>query len=337
MASRPFTYILFPIAIFFSLIAHGQTVVNDSVVASIHRFKQNISIKSVVPFDKRFLCLDEDEKLFFVDSNSSQIDSSINKYSTDYDFEKLQVIDSVIVGTEGYQEGHKRFFLDTAKKKWRHYRAKKHIYPGDLIFQDDEYFISNTCSGEWGGTIYFANKKTSKIYESECTCAVNVIKGPNNYNVTASLSHMGGSATVFNVNDPKMLKLHLKRKPRQLLDSLKSAGFATSESNSTIGIEKLVDTVGATLAGSFRFKNSLLYLVENRPMLSPPSFWIDSIQNKKLVPIRNLNEFGIVETGYDHFNSDEVFITTFDDEHFSGFICIIKDKLNLYIFHRLKK
>ena len=337
MTSRPFTYILYPIAVFFSLIAYGQTIANDGIVASIHRYHQNVGIRSVVPFDGRFLCLDEDEKLFFVDANSSQIDSSINKYSTDYYFEKLQVINNVVVGTEGYQDKFRSYSLDLQKKKWKRYRFKKHIYPGTLIFQDDEYLISNTCSGEWGGTIYFTNKKTSKIYESECTCAVNVIKCPDYYNVTASLLHGVGFTTIFNIRDPTKLKVHRNRIPLYLSDSLKAKGISIRESYSSKGVEKLIDTLEASCAGSFKFNNSILYIIEYRPFLHSSSVWIDSIKNNKLIRLYDLTKLGLSETGYDNFSYNQIVISPFDNTDFSGFICMIYDKLELYIFDRQKK
>jgi hypothetical protein len=333
MSNTPFTLILSLIALFISTASHAQSEINDNIVSSVHRFTLNVGIRSVVPFHNRFLCLDDKGSLFLVSQNSSQIDSSIKKSALSLDFQEIRVIDDTIVGVERFQS----YFFDEMTKTWKQYKFKKSIYPGDLIFQDNEYYISSTCSGEWGGTIYFTNKKTGKAYESICTCAVNVIKVPKYYNVTASLAHMSGFATIFNVRNPTKLKVY--RAPKTPLGS-KSAKFVaigSNESNSWTGVEKLADTIGATCAGSFKYKNALLYLVEHESFREPPSIWIDSIHNRKLVKLYNLTHFGILGTDDDCYSYNGVTITAFDNKQFSGFIYIADNKLELYIFDRFKK
>jgi len=333
MNRRYLTCFFFLTWIFYWSAANAQTPINDSVISSIHRFSLNTGVKSVVPYGNRFLCLDEGVKLFFVDPKSNQIDSSINKYSSDFNFRELQVINDTIIGIERYQS----YFLDLLKKQWKVYKIKKYVYPGNLIFQDKDYFISKTCSGEWGGTIYFTDRKTFKTYEGECTCAVDVIKKDGYYNIAASLAHMSGFTTIFNIKNPRALKLHAIKKTNNSSKPLKIAARGSVESNSIRGMEKLADTIGGICVGSFKYKSTILYVVEYDSFKNPPSVWIDTIQKNKFVHLVNLTHFGILETGYDIFSNNGTIISPFDNKDFSGFIYIADNKMNLYIFDRLKK
>jgi hypothetical protein len=333
MSDKPSTLVLFLIAVFAINASHAQSEINDDIVSSVHRFNFNISIKSVVPFHNRFLCLDDNGILFFVSPNSGQIDSSIKKSAASFHFQEIRLINDTIVGGERFQS----YFFDGMTKTWKLYKFKRNIYPGDLIFQDEKYFISSTCSGEWGGTIYFTNKKTGRTYESICTCAVNVIKLPKYYNVTASLSHMSGFATIFNVRNPTKLKLHRAPKTAQGSTPKRPMAVGSNESNSWYGVNKLADTVGLTCAGSFKYNNSLLYVVEHESFRERPSIWIDSIQNHKLVKLYDLTHFGILGTDDDCYSYNGVTITAFNNKQFSGFVYIANNKLELYIFDRFKK
>ena len=332
-----FTFAGFISLIFYCSLTNAQPEINDGIVSSVHRFNFKTGIKSVIPYHNRFLCLNFDNNLFFVDPKTNRVDLSVNEYSSNFRFENLKVVDDTIVGEVPWG---KYYFLDTLKKLWRTYSFKKHAYPGILIFQDDDYFISKTCSGEDGGTVYFTNKTNLNIYEAACNCAVNVVKSAGYYHVTASLSHMAGFVKILRVKDPSMLKLYNN------LDIWRLDENGYPESTSRKGTEMLVDTSEVTFAGSFKYKNSLLYIIqenvfENNDFGDLSHVSVDSIKHNKLVKLYNFKNWGVSETGFQNFSYNTTIISPFgpfdNNRRPSGFIYIDDNRLNLFIFDRQTK
>lgn len=68
------------------------------------------------------------------------------------------------------------------------------------IFRDDSYNVYSVCNGEFGGTIYFQNKKTGRNYEAGSSCPIVLNKMENHYYVTNSTS-------ILKIQDPKKLEI----------------------------------------------------------------------------------------------------------------------------------
>jgi hypothetical protein len=120
------------------------------------------------------------------------------------------------------------------------------------IFKDDTYNIYATCNGEFGGTIYFQNNKTKKIYEANSTCPTVVNKIDNDYYVTNYMGHMMGFSSVLKISDPtKLQKSKLNLNKRQ-----------GSEYNK--GVENLIDTMGITISTSFESNNKLYHIYSDK-------------------------------------------------------------------------
>ncbi|UZR96093.1 hypothetical protein [Chondrinema litorale] len=69
------------------------------------------------------------------------------------------------------------------------------------LYDDEDYLIYSDCYGEWGGTIYFYNRKTKNIHFTKATCAYTVLKDKTGYKVLSSLSH----ADLILIPDPTKL------------------------------------------------------------------------------------------------------------------------------------
>jgi hypothetical protein len=70
------------------------------------------------------------------------------------------------------------------------------------FFEDETYLVRKTCSGEWGGTIWFKNKISGIEYSCEATCPVIVNKLNGKYYVTSTLAHMFGFSEVIEISRP---------------------------------------------------------------------------------------------------------------------------------------
>jgi hypothetical protein len=93
-----------------------------------------------------------------------------------------------------------------------------------VFFEDDAYTVTRTCSGEWGGTIRFTDKKTKIEYSCESICPVSVSKNDGAYIVTSSLAHLSGSTEIITIEDPKAMDIFQmpapkKRKEKRCFDT----------------------------------------------------------------------------------------------------------------------
>lgn len=136
------------------------------------------------------------------------------------------------------------------------------------VFQDDFYRIYQTCNGEWGGTIFFENKKTKEIYEASSTCPIVVNKIDNDYYVTNYMGHMIGFASVLKISDPT--KLHKSQ-----------LNFDTREgSKYKQGVKTLLDTMDFYIPTSFVIGKELNHLYSDKN-----GTYIGRIEDGQIIPI----------------------------------------------------
>ena len=130
-----------------------------------------------------------------------------------------------------------------------------------LLYEDEDYSVRGTCSGEWGGSIWFKNKKTGIEYSSEATCPVSVNKLNGTYYVTASLGHMSGSCEVLEITQPDSMEVFRMPQPRKKHGKKTLYYVGDTESKSTRGIRKIVDKFDMLVLGSFVFQGELFHIV----------------------------------------------------------------------------
>lgn len=133
------------------------------------------------------------------------------------------------------------------------------------IFKDSVYNVYSICNGEFGGTIYFQNKKTRKSYEAASSCPIVVNKIDNQYYVTNSTS-------ILKIEDPEKLEnSNLNFKVRL-------------GSRFTKGIETLFDSLNFDnnfgIAASFVRDNKLLNLYTDKQ-----GTYVGEIDTKRMKPV----------------------------------------------------
>jgi hypothetical protein len=175
------------------------------------------------------------------------------------------------------------------------------------IFKDSVYNVYSVCNGEFGGTIYFQNKKTKKSYEAASTCPIVVNKIDNQYYVTNSTS---------------ILKIQT---PEKLANS--NLNFKTHQgSQFTKGVETLFETLDFDMdfgiATSFVSEGKLLTLYSNKQ-----GTYIGEIENKKMKPVYKLpfkfsaNFNQQIDNGEQilicYFTNDKRGILVIDGKHFN--------------------
>jgi hypothetical protein len=164
------------------------------------------------------------------------------------------------------------------------------------FFQDENYYVRRTCSGEWGGSIWFKNKKTGIEYSCAATCPVGVNKVENKYVVTTSLCHFQCYSSVFEIENPDSMNIFQTPEQERVISRWgwqkrrwQKWGFrklyyayhaGDHESKSRKGTNNIVDTIGVNILLSFPYKEQLYHIVSDGNKL-----YLSSLVNRKLSTI----------------------------------------------------
>lgn len=213
------------------------------------------------------------------------------------------------------------FIKDSTKFKTEHdFRIQDSIF-----FEDDNYLVRKSCSGEWGGTIWFKNKNTSIEYSCEATCPVIVHKVDGKYIVTSTLAHMAGFSKVIEIENPDSMEVFKLPKPRQKKRKRKLYYIGDNESNSKTGTKTLVDSVGVFTIATFPLEGELFHVVTDFQKT-----FITKIEHNKFVTIDTISNTSIwtydpevIRTGNGHY------IVFFSNQEAEGYIDIYENKINL--------
>lgn len=219
------------------------------------------------------------------------------------------------------------------------------------FFQDENYYVRRTCSGEFGGSIWFRNKKTGIEYSCAATCPVIINKIENKYIVTTSLSHFHGFSSVFVIKDPDSMDIFEKPEQRRAVNkwgwkvrqwykwAFRKVYYAYHagdlESKSIKGRTTLVDTIGVTILLSFPYKEQLYHIVSDSKAL-----YLSQLENNALTTIDTiyvgLDNFHKVDNGIRYIYStngfktkDNHYVVLFENSGLVGFLEIHDNKIKL--------
>ena len=140
--------------------------------------------------------------------------------------------------------------------KWTKFKDNFPLKNQPKLFEDENFIVYGDCFGEWGGTVYFFEKSTSKTFFTESTCANSVIKNADGYNVLAHLGHGGGSTEVKTISDPTKLTFV---KSNEIGKTVK--GEALGYTDKSNAFEKKIDFYGVQIFSSFNYQDKVLYIV----------------------------------------------------------------------------
>lgn len=127
-------------------------------------------------------------------------------------------------------------YSQIAPLKLKDSENKYGLYPLPSMFHDSLFNVYSICMGEFGGGLYFVDKKDSNnCYCMRSTCPIMIDKVNGVYYVTETLAHGFGFVRIIEIKNPKallkikrndFLKLlsidvdyHLSPKQSQILDS----------------------------------------------------------------------------------------------------------------------
>ncbi len=129
----------------------------------------NISLKNAVKFNNKYYCIIKEipltesswnrNKFIIISDNGESVrevvlpDNFINTFYTD-----LFIYNDRVTIKDYYDL--KTYYLDTIQYKWIQTEEAD-----DLIYEDEEFYVTYMDFGEWGSTTWFRDKKTNEEYD----------------------------------------------------------------------------------------------------------------------------------------------------------------------------
>jgi hypothetical protein len=213
-------------------------------------FDDKFPVSFSVIYKDRLISLFEQGKFVCHTIPSMQRDIEFEKEINTKNFEYHWIIEGKLVG----RVKNKYYFLDS-DKKWIEHKNFIPIKNQPKLFEDNNYISFCDCHGEWGGTVYFYNKLTEKIYFTEATCANSIIK-KNEYFVLSHLGHGMGSSELKSINFPDNLSLTNIDKVNTLYKG-EALGYTDKSTESKI----VFDYYWIQIFSSFPYQGRTIYMV----------------------------------------------------------------------------
>lgn len=241
--------------------------------------------------------------------------------------EACVIILAVILSSTSYGQKNSIFdikeIVDTTTA-WKK-TSKDFISPDSPFYEDNDYLVSRTCSGEWGGTIKFKNKKTGIEYSCSSTCPVAVNKISGKYIVTGTLGHMRGFSEIIEIDNPDLMEVFTLPKPRKKIGKTIIRYVGDNESRSVKGSCKLIDSIGVLTLASFPYEGHLFHIVTDFQKT-----FLARIENNKFVTIDTISNISIWTNNPQVIKTaDNRFIFFFDNGSTNGYLDIFGNKIVL--------
>lgn len=257
------------------------------------------AVKDIIQYEGGFICNFET-----YDDTSIQI--GYLEKSFQFNEEKSRLLNNDLMYVESIWTSGDTLYLIDAKtvKYWNHDKwvvskrlpieDVKNYMSSDLnypIYEDREFVVRSCCRGEFGGAIYFEDKKTNKTYSCQATCLMAVQKIGGSFYVSSTLPHFDGFSTVFKIDDPR--KLYEIRDKSQLVDCGWYDIYSENPKDDQIehpagydkGYDVLLDTIGINLVGAFARKKNIYHIYSDDDYT-----YLGYIKNGKTVAIDTLIE-----------------------------------------------
>jgi hypothetical protein len=176
---------------------------------------------------------------------------------------------------------------DTIAKKYQFKIGKKikekNSDLGIFQFEDIDFEIYSICGGEWGGFLFFVDKKDRNIvHYLSSTCPLMVDFRDNNYFITESLAHMSGFTKISKIKNPRELPKVIKNKKLE-----EQSSFSNNVK------ETILDTVGI-IANVFYSNHGRDYLIYSEY----DTTYLGEVHNKRIISKEKLLNIGTWSNGY---------------------------------------
>lgn len=186
----------------------------------------------------------------------------------------------------------------------------------NYFYEDENYIVTDSCRGEFGGNIYFKEKSTGQQYSLAATCPLIINKLNNKYYLSTSLAHMSGSCGLFEIENPKELVK---------VDILDYNDYNIKRS--ILGAKPLI-AEGGVIMLSFIYKEKLYHIISGRN-----ETYLAERENAELKIIQNIANFGMYSYGSEVCKTkDNRYAAIFQTNKNQGFIEVYEDKIKITLY-----
>lgn len=196
------------------------------------------------------ISLFENGKFACFEVNSLERNLSLEKQLNSKHFYRHWIVDNKLLAHTKNQT----FIWDD--KKWIEFKSILFLKNQPKLFDDNEFIVFGDCHGEWGGTIYFQDKATNRVYFTESTCANTVTKNNGGYQVLSHLGHGMGFSEIKTIPDPRKLS---EANPSQINNTYK--GQALGYVDTSNAFTKKLDLYGIQIFSTFENSERQLFIV----------------------------------------------------------------------------
>jgi hypothetical protein len=193
------------------------------------------------------------------------------------------------------------------------------------IFEDSIYIVSKSCSGEWGGSVKFKNKRSGIVYSAAATCPVTVTKLNGSYIVTNTLAHLRGSTEIIEIRNPDAMTVFELPKSRKKKGNVIVRYVGDDESKSTKGIQPFVDSIGVLTLATFPFHEHLYHIVTDFEKT-----YLTKVIDGNFVSLETISNESLWTYNPEVFVTlDKHYIVFFDNEKASGYLDVFENKIKV--------
>jgi hypothetical protein len=321
---------IFTVIIFFSVfILSAQS---QSFEISVDTININIRgrLNSSIKYRDKYYCFFEtsnapysskSSKHFYILSNAGRIMQEVNvpeeMNDTYYDLHVRN--DSII--TKTYSD-HQSFFLDTAKREWVKIKEVD-----DLVFEDDKFYITYLDFGEWGGTVWFRDKKTGLEYE--------VKSSEPTINKLNNIYYLTTGKRLLVIDDPLKMKMCDRGYYYRIVEKRKGNEFFEG-SQSVAGTKTLFQDTTSDwsshfyIATSFISDNQIFHICVDSSIT-----YIATLVNGKINPVQTIGNVSVYDNYYSYrckSVNDQVLKFDTKCDNLFGYIEINGNKIRINYF-----
>jgi hypothetical protein len=251
------------------------------------------TISRIAYMNNHFLLLMDNGRIAVLDSAYNRISMIEEQLSSVKASWLFSYNDSLFIGSSD-QYYYLNSNLEAVKIK------RKGLIYGEIFFEDSSYRVYGCCVGEFGGSIFFLDKRSNRTYSYFATCPRQVLRFGNEYVVCNNLAHLSdhmsflfikNPRTLYEITDEK-LKNHCNR--YATIDSLQDYWL-----KSKIGDVRVYDSYDAMSLVTFPYRDSL-YSVLAEPKATvlavhrnDTTITVDTLLNRRIA----FHEMQVVEAG----------------------------------------
>ena len=280
MATSKTYYILILFAGFFSCKTQGQPAKTKIFTVETASLESDTVLTSAVYFGGRIFCLQANHKIFVLDTllqKDYDLTAKFSEIKADFIHPSD---DTIFIGTR-----KDLYFLDEELMP-RKYNLQR--FRDGLPYYEDETYDVHACSaGEWGGAVFFWDKRAGSTYSYPATDVQQVLKFSGSYVVSSYLSHMSGISDYLFIKDPTELYQLQNGRPKKncnwymAVDSIK--GKKLFDTATPPGVKYYSDNFITRTLVTFPYKDELysIYCTDRATILA-------KFHNSRLVPLDTL-------------------------------------------------